>query len=67
MRTSEARGLSTEELEREYRNRLTEIFNLRFRMETEQFSKTSAIRSARRDIARIKTILYERRGEKAAP
>ena len=66
MRTSEARGLSTEELEREYRNRLVEIFNLRFRLETEQFSKTSAIRNARRDIARIKTILHERRGEKAA-
>jgi large subunit ribosomal protein L29 len=41
------------------------LFNLRFRSATDRVEKTSEFQTARRDIARIETILTERR--RAAP
>jgi large subunit ribosomal protein L29 len=38
-----------------------EIFNLRFQRANGQLENTARVRQARRDIARIKTILGERR------
>jgi large subunit ribosomal protein L29 len=38
-----------------------EIFNLRFQRASGQLENTARVRQARRDIARIKTILGERR------
>ena len=61
MRASEMRGLTDEELEREYHQRLTELFNLRFRAQTEQLDNPAQVTKARRDVARIMTILHERR------
>ncbi|MBV8777315.1 MAG: 50S ribosomal protein L29 [Alphaproteobacteria bacterium] len=42
-----------------------EIFNLRFQRASGQLENTARVRQARRDIARIKTILAER-GRQAA-
>jgi large subunit ribosomal protein L29 len=42
-----------------------EIFNLRFQRANGQLENTARVRQARRDIARIKTIIGERR--RAAP
>ena len=43
-----------------------EIFNLRFQRASGQLENTARVRQARRDIARIKTILGER-SRQAAP
>jgi large subunit ribosomal protein L29 len=43
-----------------------EIFNLRFQRASGQLENTSRVRQARRDIARIKTILGERTRQQAA-
>jgi len=40
-----------------------EIFNLRFQRANGQLENTARVRQVRRDIARIKTILGERRGK----
>ena len=42
-----------------------EIFNLRFQKASGQLENTARVRQARRDIARIKTILGERRRQAA--
>lgn len=60
MKVSEIRELSDqqirEELERAYEN----LFNLRFRWVTSQLRDHNVIKAARRDIARLKTVLRER-------
>jgi len=38
-----------------------ELFNLRFQRASGQLENTTRVRQARREIARIKTILHERR------
>jgi large subunit ribosomal protein L29 len=43
-----------------------EIFNLRFQRASGQLENTARVRQARRDIARIKTILGERHRQPAA-
>jgi large subunit ribosomal protein L29 len=43
-----------------------EIFNLRFQRASGQLENTARVRQARRDIARIKTILGERHRQAAA-
>jgi large subunit ribosomal protein L29 len=42
-----------------------EIFNLRFQRANGQLENTARVRQARRDIARIKTIIGERRSARA--
>ena len=55
MKAEDIRALSADEM----RAKLIELeeayFNLRFRHETGQLEKTSALKQARRDIARVKT------------
>ena len=43
-----------------------EAFNLRFRKASGQLENTSRVRRVRRDIARIKTVLAERRSQAKA-
>lgn len=63
MNASELRAMSSEDLQRECQNRVEELFNLRFRCESEQLDNPLQLRALRRDIARIKTILAERARE----
>lgn len=60
MRAREMTGLSTEELKRELETRTRDLFNLRFRAQTEKLDDPSIIKKARKDIARMKTILRAR-------
>ncbi|MBL7222331.1 MAG: 50S ribosomal protein L29 [Candidatus Brocadiae bacterium] len=60
MKTGELRGLSGEELLREYEERMKELFNLRYQASTEQVENPALIGQTRREIARIKTIQRER-------
>jgi large subunit ribosomal protein L29 len=54
------RELSTEELERQLAVLVEERFRLAFRRATEAIPNPLALRTLRREIARIKTILAER-------
>lgn len=64
MKAAELRELSIQELmEREKESRKA-LFNLRFQMGTGQLSKHTALKKAKRDIARIKTVLNEKYANK---
>jgi large subunit ribosomal protein L29 len=60
MRAREMTGLSAEELKRELETRTRDLFNLRFRAQTEKLDDPSTIRKARKDIARMKTVIRAR-------
>ncbi len=55
------RQKSDDELNDELRNLKREQLNLRFRRASGQLEATSRVREVRRDIARINTIMNERR------
>ena len=55
MKTNELRKLTTEELSKE------ELFSLRMQKATGMIEKPSRINDLRKEVARIKTILNERR------
>ena len=57
---SELRELTDDELVLRLRESKEELFNLRFQMATGQLDNNRRLRTVRRDIARIYTILHER-------
>ena len=57
MKAADIRALSVDEMEAKLIELEESYFNLRFRHETGQLEKTSALKEARRDIARVKTEL----------
>ena len=60
MKASEVRAKSGDELQGQLLQLKKEQFNLRFQKATGQLENTSRVRTVRRDIARIKTILAAR-------
>ena len=60
-RASDLRTRSNDELSEQVDNLGKEIFNLRFQRASGQLENTTRVRQVRREIARIKTILGERR------
>ena len=65
MKASDLRARTVDELTEEVDTLGREIFNLRFQRASGQLENTARVRQVRRHIARIKTILGERR--RAAP
>ena len=66
MKASELRDKSDEELGKELLELNREAFNLRMQKGTGQLSRPSQVKAVRRDIARVKTVLNQRRqAEKA--
>ncbi len=61
MKPSDVRTRTIDELTEEVDTLGREIFNLRFQRASGQLENTARVRQVRRDIARIKTILHERR------
>ncbi len=61
MKASQLREMTQEELEQKYRDLREEHFKLRFQAGSEQIEKPHLIGEARRDIARILTIMRERK------
>ena len=57
---SDLRGRTADELNDQAEMLGKEIFNLRFQRASGQLENTARVRQARRDIARIKTVLGER-------
>jgi len=61
----EFRKRSSDELKEIAANLRAEIFNARFQKFTEQLEQTSTIKTKRRDLARVLTVLHERTLEKS--
>ena len=61
MRASELREMSDQELALKEAELRESVFRFRMRRGTNQLDKPAALRTARRDIARIETIKAERR------
>ena len=61
MKAADARAKTEDELKGELDVLGKEIFNLRFQRANGQLENTARVRQVRRDIARIKTLLGERR------
>ena len=65
MKTKEVRNLDNEQLVDKVREFREELFNLRFQLSMGVAKNPSRVGQARRDLARIQTILRERRTAKA--
>jgi len=62
MKVEELRGLSAEELDGKVADLDQELFNLRFQLHTGHLENTMRISQVRREIARVKTVLRQKRG-----
>ena len=60
MNAKELRDKTPDQLRDELANLKKEAFNLRFQQATGQLESTAAIKAARRNAARVKTILNEK-------
>jgi large subunit ribosomal protein L29 len=65
MKASELRAKSVADLEKEVTDLLKAHFGLRMQKATQQLSNTSTLGKTRRDIARARTILAEKKKEAA--
>ena len=59
MKAKELRDLSADELKEKERDLSHELFNLRFQKATGQLGNTAMLGKAKRDLARVKTVLKE--------
>ncbi|MEL6478388.1 MAG: 50S ribosomal protein L29 [Pseudomonadota bacterium] len=66
MKAAELRDKTPEELREQLEALKKESFNLRFQAATGQLENASRVRAARRDAARVKTILNEKARAAAA-
>lgn len=63
MKASELKEKNAEELNATLATLLKEQFNLRMQASTNQLEKSHDIRTVRRNIARVKTVLTQKAGE----
>jgi len=61
LRASEVRELSDEDLVSELEGSYKELLNLRIRLATKQLPNTSQIRVVKKNVARIQTVMHERK------
>jgi large subunit ribosomal protein L29 len=61
MKASELRQLSTEELEQKSKEQSNQLFSARVRHATGQLENTAQLKTLKRDIARVETLLREKR------
>ena len=64
MKTSDARAMTPDQIEDEVLKLKKEQFNLRFQRATGQLENTSRVRQVRRDIARLKTVVRQKKANK---
>lgn len=60
MKPSELRAMTVEELREKEKELRKELFNLRFRLATGELENPIRIRSVRKDIARVLTVITEK-------
>ena len=63
MKTSEIRKMTSEEINAKIKETKEELWNLRFAGATGQVEKPHRIKELRHDVARMKTVLNERKEE----
>ncbi len=63
MKASELRELSAEELSNKEKELTQEIFNLKFQLHTGRLENTAKLSGLRKDIARVKTIHRQKKGQ----
>ena len=61
MKASELRSLSETELEQKSKELRDDLFNAKIRRSTEQLENTAVLGQLRKDIARVETLLTEKR------
>jgi large subunit ribosomal protein L29 len=66
MKANDLRKLLPEELLKKQNESTKELFNLKFQLHTGRLENTSKLKSIRKDIARINTILTEGKAEGAS-
>lgn len=62
MKASEIKDLDTEGLNKKTDELNQELFNLRFQLHTGHLENTARIAEVKKDLARVKTVLREKRG-----
>lgn len=62
MKVNKLREMSADELQTKNTELTQELFNLNFQLHTGRLENTAKLSMVRKDIARIKTILREKRG-----
>lgn len=67
MKSQEVREKTTEELTTLEKDLARQLWKARFDNHTNQLDDTSSIKKLRRDLARVKTILTQRRSADSAP
>ena len=65
MKAIELRNKSIDDLKKELLELLREQFNLRMQKANDQLNRHTQLKKVRRDIARVKTILNEKKGSMA--
>ena len=66
MKADKVRDMSSDELNAKERELSEQLFKLRFQKSIGQLDNALKIRETRRDIARVKTVLRQRRAQAAA-
>jgi large subunit ribosomal protein L29 len=61
MKANELKAKTTAELKQEIKELLRAQFSLRMQLSTQQTNKTHELRKARRDIARVRTVMQEQK------
>ncbi len=67
MKAEEFKTMTPEELTLAERNTTERLWQLRFQHHTGQLSNTAILRATRRDLARIRTVLNERKLDISSP
>ena len=62
MKASDLTNMSVDELTSKNMELTQELFNLRFQLHTGRLENTARISAVKKDIARVNTVLSERRG-----
>ena len=63
MKAKDIRAMTVEETETKLKELTVELFNLRFQHATGQLENSMRLPQTKRDIARVRTILNEKKGE----
>lgn len=66
VKTKDLRAMSVDELEAKLLENKKEQFNLRVQQATGQMTNTAMVRKLRREVAKINTLLHERKEKKDA-
>jgi len=65
VKIKEVKDMSTDELKQKNKDIAEELFRLRIRHASGQLESPAMMKNLRKDIARIKTVMREREGDKA--